>query len=38
MEESRPSRKGVIYREAFDAEPEYFRSQVDYVIRPTIRT
>lgn len=30
--------RGIIYREAFDADPEYFRSQVDYIIQPTIRT
>jgi peptide deformylase len=32
------SSRGIVYREAFDADPEYFRSQVDYAILPTIRT
>ncbi len=28
--------RSIIYRTAFDADPAYFRAQVDYVIPPTI--
>lgn len=28
--------RSLIYRTAFDADPAYFQSQVDYVIQPTI--
>ncbi len=28
--------KSIIYRSAFEADPAYFESQVDYVIQPTI--
>jgi len=28
--------RSIIYRAAFDADPAYFRAQVDYVIQPTI--
>jgi peptide deformylase len=28
--------RSIIYRSAFDADPTFFRSQVDYVIQPTI--
>ena len=28
--------RSLIYRSAYDADPEYFRAQVDYTIQPTI--
>ena len=28
--------RSLVYRSAFEADPEYFTAQVDYVIRPTI--
>jgi peptide deformylase len=28
--------RSIIYRTAFDADPDFFKIQVDYVIEPTI--